>query len=73
MWYNKGVAANDCNLKSILKIEQWAKKESVELHLQERPLGAEEIQYYREIPNQEELSFWKKSNLRARKFVKSTR
>ena len=32
-------------------------EESVELHLQERPLGAEEIQYYREIPNQEELSF----------------
>ena len=26
MWYNKGVAANSCNLKSILKIEQWAKK-----------------------------------------------
>ena len=71
MWYNKEVTANDCNLKSILKIEQWAKKESVELHLQERPLGAEEIQYYREIPNKEELSFWKKSNLRARKFVKS--
>ena len=32
-------------------------EESVELHLQERPLGAEENQYYREIPNQEELSF----------------
>ena len=60
MWYNKEVAANDCNLKSILKIEQWAKKESVELHLQERPLGAEEIQYYREIPNQRGIEFLKK-------------
>ena len=35
-------------------------EESVELHLQERPLGAGGIQYYKEIPNQEELSFWKK-------------
>ena len=60
MWYNKGVTANDCNLKSILKIEQWAKKESVELHLQERPLGAEENQYYREIPNQRGIEFLKK-------------
>ena len=47
-------------------------EESVELHLQERPLGAEENQYYREIPNQRGIEFLKKkSNLRARKFVKS--
>ena len=47
-------------------------EESVELHLQERPLGAEETQYYREIPNQRGIKFLKKkSNLRARKFVKS--
>ena len=33
-------------------------EESVELHLQERPLGAEEIQYWKKIPkNEKELSF----------------
>ena len=35
-------------------------EESVELHLQERPLGAGEIQYYKEIPNQRGIEFLKR-------------
>ena len=47
-------------------------EESVELHLQERPLGAEEIQYWKKVPKKwRGIEFLKKSNLRARKFVKS--
>ena len=47
-------------------------EESVELHLQERPLGAEGVQYWKKVPKKwRGIEFLKKSNLRARKFVKS--